>query len=245
MAWKNESYRHYLAAKGVKTRPAREELARWRKNVNMSPSEIEAFMAKYGTTAGLSRAEASQEGIRSGRDSARAIIRMKRKPVDEWTAADVAWMRRQNSFVARMSGAKGPLYDDKGRPTRKLLALKVWGHDPEKRREYFAEKVDLNKYAGTWRQVSVKNEPWFQRGCKDVTAKYELNKDGTVKVTNTCDGRKIVGRARSVSEDNRHLKVSFGFSFPEGDYRIVKIDKAYRNATVKGGKTTWQLRKVA
>jgi hypothetical protein len=35
------------------------------------------------------------------------------------------------SFIKRMRGVKGPLYKD-GEPTRKLLALLVWGHDPEK-----------------------------------------------------------------------------------------------------------------
>ena len=33
---------------------------------------------------------------------------------------------RKRSFCARMSGAKGPMKDDKGRPTRKALALKRW-----------------------------------------------------------------------------------------------------------------------
>jgi hypothetical protein len=33
---------------------------------------------------------------------------------------------RRRSFCARMSGVKGPMKDDKGRPTRKALALKKW-----------------------------------------------------------------------------------------------------------------------
>jgi hypothetical protein len=33
---------------------------------------------------------------------------------------------RKASFCARMSGVKGPMKDDKGRPTRKALALKKW-----------------------------------------------------------------------------------------------------------------------
>lgn len=33
---------------------------------------------------------------------------------------------RKKSFCARMSGVKGPMKDEKGRPTRKALALKVW-----------------------------------------------------------------------------------------------------------------------
>ena len=33
---------------------------------------------------------------------------------------------RRKSFCSRMSGVPGPLKDEKGRPTRKALALKKW-----------------------------------------------------------------------------------------------------------------------
>lgn len=33
---------------------------------------------------------------------------------------------RKRSFCSRMSGVKGPMKDEKGRPTRKALALKKW-----------------------------------------------------------------------------------------------------------------------
>jgi hypothetical protein len=33
---------------------------------------------------------------------------------------------RKRSFCARMGGAKGPMKDEKGRPTRKALALRKW-----------------------------------------------------------------------------------------------------------------------
>ena len=33
---------------------------------------------------------------------------------------------RRKSFCARMSGVKGPMYDEKGKPTRKKLALDKW-----------------------------------------------------------------------------------------------------------------------
>jgi hypothetical protein len=34
--------------------------------------------------------------------------------------------KRRKSFCARMSGVSGPMKDEKGRPTRKALALKKW-----------------------------------------------------------------------------------------------------------------------
>jgi hypothetical protein len=34
---------------------------------------------------------------------------------------------RRVSFAARFAGMKGPMKDEKNRPTRKALALKAWG----------------------------------------------------------------------------------------------------------------------
>jgi hypothetical protein len=34
---------------------------------------------------------------------------------------------RKVSFAARFAGMKGPMKDERGRPTRKALALKKWG----------------------------------------------------------------------------------------------------------------------
>ena len=34
--------------------------------------------------------------------------------------------KRRKSFCARMGGVKGPMKDEKGRPTRKALSLKKW-----------------------------------------------------------------------------------------------------------------------
>lgn len=39
------------------------------------------------------------------------------------TKADAA---RKKSFCARMGGMPGPMKDEKGRPTRKALALRAW-----------------------------------------------------------------------------------------------------------------------
>lgn len=108
----------------------------WKTLVNMSAKEIEDFLDQYGDVAGLSRAQASAQGIRSGRDSARAIIRMKRKKKADWNSGDWKWARRQVAFIKRMSGSRGDLLREKADgtmvPTRKYLSLLVWGHDPLK-----------------------------------------------------------------------------------------------------------------
>lgn len=106
----------------------------WKSLVNMSASELQTFVnSKEGKEAGLSRAKASELGISSGRDSARAILRMKQKPFSEWNDDDKKWMQKQINFIKRMSGNKGDLFDDKGNKTRKHTSLLIWGHNPLKK----------------------------------------------------------------------------------------------------------------
>jgi hypothetical protein len=97
----------------------------------MSASELRDFLnSSYGRKAGLSKEKAEKLGIRRGQDSARAILRMKAKAPESWTATDWDWARRQVNFIRRMRGVSGPLFDAEGEPTRKLLALLIWGHNP-------------------------------------------------------------------------------------------------------------------
>lgn len=117
----------------------------WRASINMSERELRAFLRQWGDVAGLSRREARAQGIRSGRDSARALVgkeprggmiargRTFRMAFEEWKPSEWTWARRQVSFIARMRGARGKLRIE-GIPSRRLLALKLWGHDPEKKR---------------------------------------------------------------------------------------------------------------
>lgn len=106
---------------------------KWKSLVNMTPSELKAFMeTEEGKEAGLSRSEARAQGIKSGQDSAKAILRMKEKPVDEWNETDWEWCKTQISFISRMRGVKGPLFKD-GEKTPKHTALLIWGHNPNKK----------------------------------------------------------------------------------------------------------------
>ena len=117
----------------------RELHAKWSKLINMSASEIKRFLdSEDGKDAGMSAGAARAAGIGRGRDSARAIIRMLgngrgvEQALENWSAGDWRWAGRQVSFISRMKGNSGPLYDDKKRMTRKLKSLLVWGHDPRK-----------------------------------------------------------------------------------------------------------------
>lgn len=108
--------------------------------VNMTESELRRFLAEYGEVAGLSREEAAQAGknVRSGRDSARALLKMiprgKTYGMAErmWTPGEWEWAKKQVRFIRRMSGMRGSYHKLNGKPTRKLLALMLWGHNPLK-----------------------------------------------------------------------------------------------------------------
>jgi hypothetical protein len=109
----------------------------WNKLVNMSKSELENFYNSVeGREAGLTTSQANEQGIDSGRESARWIIKMKDIPYKEWSSDMWRWAKKQINFIKRMSGMRGSLYNDKGEKTRKHTALLIWGHNPEQK---FAE----------------------------------------------------------------------------------------------------------
>lgn len=97
------------------------------------------------------------------------------------------------------------------------------------------EKVNLDRYQGTWYEVA-RFEHFFEKGCKNVTATYEINKE-EVKVVNRCtmieDNKKkeASGVAYAKDESNSKLKVSFFRPF-YGDYWIIDLDENYTYALV-------------
>ena len=52
---------------------------------------------------------------------------------------------RRISFAARFAGMKGPMIDEKGRPTRKALALRAWGFRSVESARNFANRHKKNK----------------------------------------------------------------------------------------------------
>ena len=62
-----------------------------------------------------------------GRKSAKAQGMNLKPPVSaEQAKKSPKAAARRSSFCARMSGVKGAMKDEKGRPTRKALALRKW-----------------------------------------------------------------------------------------------------------------------
>ena len=108
----------------------------------MGASDIKKFLdSDQGKEAGLSRKEAKEEGgIKTGRDSARALLRMIPtggswgSALNNWSPNDWEWARRQVSFNSRMSGMKpttrDPYYEKDGEYTNWMKSMLIWGHDP-------------------------------------------------------------------------------------------------------------------
>ena len=96
------------------------------------------------------------------------------------------------------------------------------------------KSVSIPKYMGDWYAQGV-YPAQFTKNCKGQKARYNLKENGKVGVLNTCikEGKDttISGTARSVSEDNKNLKVSF-FPFIEGDYKIEYLSKDYNYVIV-------------
>lgn len=98
--------------------------------------------------------------------------------------------------------------------------------------------VEVNRYLGTWYDIASYPQ-WFQKGCTNTKALYELKHNGDIRVTNTCnkdttDGKlkKSVGKAKIVDRDtNSKLKVSFFGPF-YGKYWIIDLDPNYEFAVV-------------
>lgn len=65
--------------------------------------------------AGLTRKGAKAMGVKTAVTT----------PPSKLKKGGTAWNRRK-SFCARMSGMKGPMKDEKGRPTRKAMSLRRW-----------------------------------------------------------------------------------------------------------------------
>ena len=106
------------------------------------------------------------------------------------------------------------------------------------------EKLDLDKYLGTW--VEIASIPkFFQRKCvRDTKATYSAAENSLIKVENVCtrdDGarEKAEGRARRVDADSAaKLEVTFLELFGEyrfwvaGGYWVIALDANYQWAVV-------------
>jgi apolipoprotein D and lipocalin family protein len=103
-------------------------------------------------------------------------------------------------------------------------------------------RVDPARYAGLWYEIArIPNR--FQNPCgANVTARYEIRKNGKIRVINRCDGkdgrvRRAEGIAKFVDpETNARLKVSFvsflGIRPFWGSYWVLGLGEDYEYAVV-------------
>jgi apolipoprotein D and lipocalin family protein len=99
---------------------------------------------------------------------------------------------------------------------------------------------ELNKYLGKWYEIARLDHS-FERGLSQVTAKYSLQSDGSVKVINRGfsaddnEWKEAEGKAYFVNSNNEgYLKVSFFGPF-YGSYVIFELDKEkYEYAFISG-----------
>ncbi len=99
--------------------------------------------------------------------------------------------------------------------------------------------VNAEQYIGTWYEIARLDHS-FERGLDNVTAHYEMNKDGSIKVSNKGYNRKdglwnaAEGKAYFLEAPNvdktyiGKLKVSFFGPF-YGAYNIIALDKVHYN----------------
>lgn len=112
---------------------------RWKNLVNMSATELKKYYnSADGLTSGLSAAAGKKLGVKTGRQSARALLKMIptgktfTRAVNNWTSSDWEWAKRQVSFISRMKNVPGPLFRQDGTRSKKLKSLLIWGYNPEK-----------------------------------------------------------------------------------------------------------------
>lgn len=122
-----------ISLSGKLDQSQKDKYRKWKSLVNMTATQLERFMkSEEGKVAGLTKEQAQSAGIKSGRESAKWILKMKARKPEDWTPTMWAWATRQISFISRMRGSKGPLFDTKGNKTRKHTSLLIWGHNPLK-----------------------------------------------------------------------------------------------------------------
>jgi len=101
------------------------------------------------------------------------------------------------------------------------------------------DDFEISRYLGTWYEIA-RLDHRFERGLEKVTATYELNEDGSVRVINkgfkSAKGEwsEVVGKAKFVgAPSTAHLKVSFFGPF-YASYVVFDLAEDYSTAAVSG-----------
>ncbi len=99
-------------------------------------------------------------------------------------------------------------------------------------------KVNLDRYQGTWYEITRLPNSFEEDCVKNVTSKYSLNSDGNLDVLNTCkkkDGtiKDLTGTAEVADKTGENTKLEITFVWPfSGDYWIFDLDPDYKRVLV-------------
>lgn len=102
------------------------------------------------------------------------------------------------------------------------------------------KNFEIERYLGDWYEIGRFDFTW-EKNMKNVHANYSLNKDGTIKVTNSGydykakKDKKSIGKAKFATKqkDIANLKVSFFGPFYSA-YKVIALDSEYKYALVAG-----------
>lgn len=105
--------------------------SRFQRLTNMRSRELREHLRSDALRTALTTSRRSKvEGMRVGQDAAKWILRLKETEIKAWTPEMWEWCDRVTAFVERTRRNGAPVLDEHGKPTRKLLTLRTWGHDP-------------------------------------------------------------------------------------------------------------------
>lgn len=127
-------------AKTYSKDPDKKVWLKWRELVNITPSELKNFLASDMSRmlVTFNRRESDKKRMNTASQNAKWILRMLsnshnfRSAVRHWTPHMWMWARRQVANITRLRRSGGLLRDHEGKPTKKLLFLLMWGHNPDK-----------------------------------------------------------------------------------------------------------------
>tara|TARA_A100000172_G_scaffold80455_1_gene70068 strand:- start:2345 stop:2977 length:633 start_codon:yes stop_codon:yes gene_type:complete len=125
---------------------------------------------------------------------------------------------RRKSFCARMGGMKGPMKDEKGRPTRKALSLRKWNCEdgctiPGVVRRYVKGGVAapkgfhwMKKGSGKYKLMEHGNKPFKKHEGASLKAGFAIQKKHNPKQDSKMAKRKYVKGGRPGLWANIHAK---------------------------------------
>jgi len=153
--------------------------------------------------------------------------------------------KRRKSFCARMSGVKGPMKDEKGRPTRKALALRKWNckhgctmnvkRKSMKKRKYQSGGVN-NKEKDNRERINTQTGVIAGSPPNPLKTAFTMGKAGYNL------GKKVVKSAKEkLKETAKRGNYNFGRKFQEGG--VVYAPKGFH--WMKKGEGKYKLMKHA